>query len=190
MKKKKSYESLYRVNTLTNHVIIDIALDYYLEFFHEWDNATFKKRDMHPDLAEFLDICSSDIPLRRSLDIMFCLKDGAIDTEKEKLIAESYKNYFKSKERAEAKKLKRTLLFGSSLFVIAILLLLIYVVDKAQRQVGVLPALFLEGLLIGGWVFMWEALHMFFFESLEPFLRRREIKRFLKASLLFRMSQV
>ncbi|AEV29347.1 hypothetical protein SpiGrapes_1537 [Sphaerochaeta pleomorpha str. Grapes] len=190
MKKKLGYESLYRVNPLTNHVIIDIALDYYLEFFHEWDNAAFKKRDMHPDLAKFLDICSSDIPLRRSLDIMFCIKDGSIDTEKETLIIESFKNYFKSQERAEAKKLKRTLLFGSSLFLIAILLLLVYVIDKAQRQSGVLPALFLEGLLIGGWVFMWEALHMFFFESLEPFLRRKEIRRFLQASLLFRMSNV
>lgn len=54
---------LYRKNEETGRIIIDIALDDYLDFFHEWDNSTFKKRDIHTDLAEFLDLCSEDIPL-------------------------------------------------------------------------------------------------------------------------------
>lgn len=39
MRKIKKYEMLYRRNDITERVIIDIALNDYLEFFHEWDNS-------------------------------------------------------------------------------------------------------------------------------------------------------
>ena len=66
IKKTKKYETIYRRNKSTGRVIIDIALDDYIEFFHEWDNSTIKKRDIHPELAEFLDLCSEDISLRKA----------------------------------------------------------------------------------------------------------------------------
>jgi hypothetical protein len=186
MRKKNTYENLYRINPTDGHVIIDISLDFYLQFFHEWDNAMFKKRDMHPDLARFLDNCSSEIPTRKPIDIVFCIKDGTVDAAKEAVIRESFGNYYRAKEREVRKQLKRNFLFGLALFCIAIAFLSVYVLDKASRPVGLFSNLFLEGLLIGGWVFMWEALHMFFLESLEPFSRRRELKRFLRSDLLFR----
>lgn len=61
MKNSNKYEMLYRKNYNTGRIIIDIALEDYLEFFHEWDNSVFKKRDIHIELAEFLDLCSEDI---------------------------------------------------------------------------------------------------------------------------------
>lgn len=188
MRTHNDYESLYRVNPTNGHVIIDISLDYYLQFFHEWDNAIFKKRDMHPDLARFLDNCSSEIPLSKPIDIVFCIKDGSVDEAKEALIIASFSNYYRAKEREVGRQLRRSFRFGLVLFCIAVVFLLVYVTDKDTRPVGLFSNLFLEGLLIGGWVFMWEALHMFFLESFEPFFRRKELKRFLRAALLFRSS--
>ncbi|MDD2296456.1 MAG: hypothetical protein PHR10_08175, partial [Sphaerochaetaceae bacterium] len=75
---------LYRVNPETQRVIIDIAIDRYVDYFHEWDNAVFRKRDLHPELAEFLDLCSEEIPLRKALEINFCIKNRPLDVEKEK----------------------------------------------------------------------------------------------------------
>lgn len=71
MKRTNNYETQYTKNPTTGRIIIDIALDDYIDFFHEWDNSAFKKRDINADLAEFLDICSEDIPLRKKLEIAF-----------------------------------------------------------------------------------------------------------------------
>ena len=71
MKKANKYETLYRKNNYTGRIIIDIALEDYHEFFHEWDNASFRKRDIHPELAQFLDLCSEDIPLKKSWNWSF-----------------------------------------------------------------------------------------------------------------------
>ena len=65
MKKKTKYESLYRKNPDTGRVIIDIALEDYLDFFHVWDNSVLRKRDIHSELVQFLDLCSEDIPCVR-----------------------------------------------------------------------------------------------------------------------------
>ena len=70
MKIDNNYESLYRKNQDTGRIIIDIAIDDYIDFFHEWDNSAFKKRDINADLAEFLDLCSEDIPIRKKLEIV------------------------------------------------------------------------------------------------------------------------
>jgi hypothetical protein len=77
MNKKKQTKLLhmYRINAKTRRVVIDIALDRYLDYFHEWDNASFRKRDLHPELADFLDLCSEEIPLRKQLELNFCIKD-------------------------------------------------------------------------------------------------------------------
>ena len=104
MKKVNKYETLYRKNNDTGRIIIDIALEDYLEFFHEWDNSVFRKRDIHPELAEFLDLCSEDIPLRKKIEIVFTMNTDEISIEKEEQIRISYKNYYNSLQRLESRK--------------------------------------------------------------------------------------
>lgn len=188
-KKKKAKEaallSLYRRNSQTGNIIIDVALDRYLEFFHEWDNAVFKKRDLNPELADFLDICSEDIPLSKQFDVHFHIKNIALDSEKEKLIIASYHNYYTALKKLEDRKVKRIARFSVILFVIALGFIFLNLIANARAGNQLLPKVLLEGLLIGGWVFMWEALHMLFFDILEPFKRKRELKRFLNAEITF-----
>ena len=178
--------SLYRINPITHRVIIDIALDRYLDYFHEWDNAVFRKRDLHAELADFLDVCSEEIPLRKALEIDFCIKDRPSDPEKEKLISASYKNYYQAQLGMTGRKIMRLLRFALILFIIAVGLIALYTILDKTKINHIFPQILVEGLVIGGWVFMWESLHIIFFESLDPMKRRRELKRFLKATLNFR----
>lgn len=185
MKRKKEYESPYRKNAANGNIIIDIALDDYMDFFHEWDNAVFKKRDMHPELAEFLDLCSEDIPLRKRLEIQFYVRDDAVDKKKEKLICASYHTYYNFQERVENRKIRNIYRSSAVLLLLALAFIFIHIILSGIMESGVWAKVFLEGLIIGGWVFMWEALEMAFFISMEPLRRRREIRRFLKADLGF-----
>lgn len=185
MKKVNKYETLYRKNNETGRIIIDIALEDYQEFFHEWDNSAFKKRDINADLAEFLDMCSEDIPLRKKLEIVFSVKTNEISKEKEEQISISYHNYYNSLIRLEKRKTKRYIKFSVILLLISIILLFTYGL-LINRDNTIISKVFLESLLIGGWVFTWEAIHLLFIDTIEPYRRYREIKRFLEADLSFK----
>ncbi|MDD3365777.1 MAG: hypothetical protein WCS59_01640 [Sphaerochaetaceae bacterium] len=177
---------LYRVNPETQRVIIDIAIDRYVDYFHEWDNAVFRKRDLHPELAEFLDLCSEEIPLRKALEINFCIKNRPLDVEKEKTISASYRNFYQAQLRMTGRQIMRLIRFATVLFVVAFCFIAGYTVIDKSNIFQLFPQVLLEGLVIGGWVFMWESLHIIFFETLDPMKRRRELKRFLSAAISFR----
>lgn len=185
MKKVNKYETLYRKNNATGRVIIDIALEDYLEFFHEWDNSAFRKRDIHPELAEFLDLCSEDIPLRKKLEIVFSLNTDEISAEKEEQIRISYKNYYNSLKRLVNRKAERFFKVSAILLLTSIVLLSAYTLLREVTNHSIISDVLLESLLIGGWVFTWEAVHLLFLDIIEPFRRRCEIKRFLEAEITF-----
>ncbi|NLM11764.1 MAG: hypothetical protein GX213_13510 [Clostridiaceae bacterium] len=185
MKIDNNYESLYRKNQDTGRIIIDIAIDDYIDFFHEWDNSAFKKRDINADLAEFLDLCSEDIPIRKKLEIVFTLNTSKISKEKEEQIRTSYRNYYSSLKRFESRKTKRFVRNSMILLFISIALLTSYGLLNKNAENTLISRVFLESLLIGGWVFAWEAVHLLFIDIIEPFHRRREINRFLEAELSF-----
>lgn len=182
--KSKHYERLFRKNNDTGRVIIDIVLEDYLEFFHEWDNSVFKKRDIHSEIAEFLDICLDDIPFNKKLEIAFSIKEANISENKENIIRISYGNYYSSLYRLESRKIKRLLRMAIISFSISLMLLTTYalLIDK-PNTVG--ARVLIESLLIGGWVFTWEAVHTLFIDIHEPFRRNREIKRLLDADISF-----
>lgn len=182
---ERMYENIYRTNPQTGNSIIDISLDDYMDFFHEWDNAVFKKRDMHPELAEFLKICSEDIPLRNKIEISFSVENEVKDEEKENLILESYRNYYAFYSRLEKKKIKAHLFKAMFLALTSMVLILSYEILANVWEVSVWGSLFLEFLMIGGWVFMWEALHVITFERYGHVKINRELKRFLTAPILF-----
>ena len=188
MKKKINNQlSLYRVSPINNRLIIEIAISSYMEFFHEWDNAVFRKRDIHPELVEFLDLCSSEIPIKKQFDIEFCLDIRAEDREKEKLIIESYRNYYESHNRLIVRNIRRLLRYSLILLLIALGFMVLNVILSSHPSTQVFPMIVMEGVHIGSWVFMWEAFHTAFMQSLDPIKRRRELSRFLKAGITFRL---
>lgn len=72
------------------------------------------------------------------------------------------------------------------LLFISLILLSAYGLLIDAKSNTILSKVLLESLLIGGWVFTWEAVHLLFLDIIEPFRRRREIKRFLDAVISFK----
>ena len=87
------YESAYKVNKEAGRCVIELALDGYHDFFHEWDNASYKRRDLHPELTGFLDMCSEDIPLKKELEIRIEIGKEPKDDRMEAQIRQSFENY-------------------------------------------------------------------------------------------------
>jgi len=185
MKDTKYYQQVYRIDEATGRVIIDVAMDRYLDYFHEWDNSTYKRRDLHPDLAQFLDVCSHEIPLRRKLEIVFEIKDKQEDLKKESMITKSYHTYYLANLQYVEREIRRKVRFALLVAGIATLIIAMYYFISSPNNTIFAYRIIREGILIGGWVFMWEAFHIIAFQTLDPFKRRRELKRFLEAKLVF-----
>lgn len=141
---KNDYEQIFKRDPESGKIVIEISLNDYLEFFHEWDNAVFKKRDMHPELAEFLEECSRDIPSKEALDVRFYLADEPRDPQKEEVIRSSYRNYFDAALSFEEGEVKRTV-YGSG----AMLLIALTKDGKLRSSEFDLSNIDYEGIIVG-----------------------------------------
>lgn len=186
MNKKNNYEAIYFKNEETGRIIIDVALNDYLEFFHEWDNAAFKKRDMHPELVDFLNLCSEEIPMSKGLEIKFYIESETMNKEKEELIRTGYHNHFNSLICSERKKEKRIVTSSGILLLTSLVLLFFYTAQSGKVSGNIFSTVLLESLLIGGWVLTWEAFHGITIDIIEPRNRRKELERFLSADISFK----
>jgi hypothetical protein len=187
MKRVDYLNKLYEKNSETGNYIIEVSLDKYGDLFNEWDNASYKKRDLDPDLSEFLDNCSRDIPLKYGIDICFYLPKEVQNAEKEKIIINRIKTYFSFIVDYESRLLKATYRKISLYIIISFILLSMgYFITASEDNVfwGTL----MQGLDVGGWVFLWEAISFFFIKRADNIKRISKYKRFSLAVIFFKYS--
>ncbi len=187
MKKKAILTTqIYRKYNDTDRYMVEVALDSYEEIFNEWDPAPFKRRDVHPALVAFFEECSSEISLRHPLAIAFYLPKRELDSETQERCASGLRNYFafsvhvlyKQLARSHKHTLRNAAIGGIFLFIATFF-------DKAFEH-SVLPSVFGQGLFIGGWVFVWEALSTFAFKDNSIRYKIKEWERFLDAPIVFK----
>ncbi|MDD4445132.1 MAG: hypothetical protein PHC36_04925, partial [Eubacteriales bacterium] len=69
---------------------------------------------------------------------------------------------------------------------IALTLLLLYTILSGKEADTILSSVLMESLLIGGWVLTWEAFHGIAIDIIQPFKRRKALKRFFDTTISFR----
>ena len=94
---KKSYlRKIYRYDAIKKAFIIDIDLAFYQELFNDWDASPFRKKDLDPELVEFLESSSDQIPKKNNVIIYFSLPQDQKNRQIEKRVLEGFRNYYKS----------------------------------------------------------------------------------------------
>lgn len=151
----------------SNAYLIEISLDDYDDVYDEWDPAPFKKRFIEEEFDDFIVSSSEDIPMKYNLNIVLYLPENKKDRNKETAVDSAYRNYYgymiEKINKNKIKLRKRTVFY----FVLATLFLspvFFFQYETANIVFNVIK----EGILIGGWVFLWE-----FFTNL--FIKSREI---------------
>ena len=175
----------YRRHPESGAFIIDVDLDRYADVFNEWDRGPLRRRDIDPDLLFFLKACSSDIPLDQPIRLSLSLSKPQQDPNKESWITEGLRNYFAFcvyGDRQELKKNRKTTL---RLLGIAFVFLTVVYLIKPYWSHSLMTEVFSEGLMIGGWVFLWEAISSFAFHRRDVLRSLREQQRFLDAPIDF-----
>jgi hypothetical protein len=176
---------LYRFIPDEKAFAFDISLTDYEHIFNQMDPSPFRKRDLSPDLLSYLDQCSTDIPLKYSILISFNLSLQSPDSNREKEVISGVKNnfiynvnYFEKQIRRARKK---ALIYVFLSFCGITLNALIQDMFAGNIFVGFLR----EGLLVGGWVFLWEAFSMLFIQLDDVYQSLRIFKRLLNSKILF-----
>jgi hypothetical protein len=159
MKKKRisDIQKQYRFEEGSNAYLIELSLDDYDDVYDQWDPAPFKKRFIEEEFNEFIITSAEDIPSSFNLIIVLHLPERKKNIKKEKAVVSAYENFYlyaAAKERRNWLRLKKkTLMY----FLLSLLLLGIgyfYLDETDQIALNVLR----EGIFIGGWVFLWEAI--------------------------------
>lgn len=179
---KKNYlRKIYKYDEVNDRYVIEISLDYYLELFNAWDAAPIKRKELHPELVEYLETVADDIPVKEQLEIVFVMPKSVKNEDTEKVSKQVFVDYFNFmihlNKRNLSKMMKQAIYYIITGFTFVTLGYLL------QKYQALSIEIFSEGMFIGGWVFMWEAISLLFFKS-------GSIRRLNKAYLRFTESEI
>lgn len=186
LRKKRNYlKQMYRQNPESGAYLIEVSLESYQEVFNGWDPSPFRRRDIEPELLDFIYHCSEDIPLRQPVELCFYMPKDQYDEQKEQLTKVGFTNnlnFIASKIRKELKSSHRKIF----LYVLmSLIFLLMAYFLRSQSFENLFTTILTEGMFIGGWVFLWEAFSLFFFTDQEHKRKLKLIQRLLDYPIVF-----
>lgn len=186
MKQDKQFNKIYFFDQSTNRYMIEIALDQYTDIFNEWDPAPFKRREIDPDLERYLLECSQEIPLRYPVELCFTVPSTIRNVPMEKEITDALSNCFSFKIYFKKKDLKKIKIQILDYLLIGFVFLWIGTVFPGKESELIWITILVEGIFIGGWVLIWQAVSLFFFTNREQYYRYLIYKRLLNSPIIFR----
>ncbi len=178
----------YPMNDDSGNMIVEILLERYLYLFDEWDNSSFKRRDLDADLIQFLDDCAVEIPAEFGIELLFGLTEDVRTEASEKMVITSLRNHYRRMMDVENRLM--TFLDRRMLINMAIAFALLFSASLLSEytQGGVLWSTLIEGFFVGGWVFAWTAISTFAFERRNMKRKTANLERLLKAPIRFAYS--
>jgi hypothetical protein len=184
-RKDQLLNEIYALDHVNQAYMIEAALDYYTDIFSEWDPAPFKRRELDPDLQLYLESSADEIPFKYPIEVCFTLPSGTRDTAMEQEVLAGLRNsvdfklYLMRKEiRLINSRTFRYILAGLGTLWVARIF-------SGPAEINDVTAVLTEGLFIGGWVFLWEAVSLFFFSNRDLYYRYRTYKRLREAQVIF-----
>jgi hypothetical protein len=178
-------EGIYERDPASNAFVIAVTTEKYTDIFNELDPAPFRKRDINHDLRVYLEDSSSDIPLKHDVILQFNLSNETADPQKEKRITSGLRTYFFFVENQLTREINKSYQRGAIYVGIAFFLLLVSFTLNSVPSPDIIFTTLVEGINIGGWVFLWEAISTFAFKKRDVRNRKKHYERFTAAPIRF-----
>ena len=182
---EKALEKIYERDNDTDAFIISVAIEDYVDIFNELDFAPFRIRDLNHDLRVFLEECSSDIPIRYDIIIKFTVSREKQDDEKEEKIKLGLKTYFSNIRISSRREIQGSYQKSTVYMLASFILLFASYSLRALIMDSIAFTTLVDGVSIGGWVFLWEAISTFAFKNRDIREKYKHYKRFSGAPIRF-----
>lgn len=148
-----------------------------MQLFDSFDPAPFHAKELDPDAEEYIYNSVDEFPLKKPLEIMIHLPPAEVSAESEDNLKKAIKNHFSYKRLLAEIELRRLLYQGRKNFMIAFVFLFLCLLTihlLSTLEESVIKTLFSEGLLIIGWVAMWEPINTYLY-GWWPIVHKRNI---------------
>lgn len=188
MKGHKLYEvlnRLYRRNPHSKAYIIDIRIQEYGDLFNDLDPSPLRRRDLDQDFITYLEESSADIPLKHSLDLQISCPFAEKEEEKEIRIIQGVKSYYQMLYQNIQRKIIQLIKNSLIYFMVGVIFLFLSLYFSKSLSPTYIHKLVAEGMIIGGWVFLWESLALAVFKSSSLRRERRRIQRIIDSRISF-----
>lgn len=185
-RRKRELEKMYEVDPSTKAFIIGVAIDRYSDIFNALDPAPFRRRDLDPDLSAFLEDCSAEIPLKYAVTLRFTAPITLRDPELEERIRVGLNTYFSFVMRSHGRERKQVYEQNVYYIFTSIFFLLSSFFLGSRISNNVFYLTLVEGLSIGGWVFLWEAISSFAFKTKSLNRKYKQYQRFYHCQIEFK----
>lgn len=174
------------INIDALHCIVNIKVNKYNDIFDNLDNSPLKARSINKDIQLYLKDNVANIRSKNSISINFHITGEEKDKLKEEMIILAMKRCCLKGIKSKKSNLKSSNIDTAIYVLISILLLSIgFDLETIFINKSVLLNTILEGVNIGGWIFLWEAISMLFFKSKDINNEIQEIHRILESNISF-----
>ena len=180
-------EKIYERNTENGNYIIEVSLTNFAEIFNDWDHAPYKRKDINPELLAFLEDSMDDIPIKYNVDLGFYLTDETHNEEREQRITSWFKTFYTFNIEIEKSKI-RSIITNAVIYIAVSITLFAFSYFGGLQGNTVINYTLTQIIIVGGWVFMWEAISRLLFNTKVIGKLIKNYKRLSTAEISFRYS--
>lgn len=173
----KSTDALYRERD--GKLLVELELHSLMQLFNSFDPAPFHEKELDPQAEEYIYNTVAEFPLKKPLEILIYVPPSEVDGEAGRFLKGAIKNHFSYKKVLTDMELRRLLQRGRRNMTIAIIFLslcLLMIRLLSTLEEGLVSTMLSEGLIIIGWVAMWEPVYVFLY-GWWPIVQKRNIYR-------------
>jgi len=184
--KKSLVDRIYERNPENGNFIIEVSLVNYVDIFNDWDHAPLRRKDIDPDLLRFLEDSIDDIPRKHNIDICFYLSDQVRNEERERQIISWFHTFYQFYVELEKKKIRAIFLKSIVCLLVSLLFFILYYLGEQIIESNLLLNVLSEIVVVGGWVFLWDAISSLTFNRATINRLIKNYNRFVQAIITFR----
>jgi CRISPR/Cas system-associated protein Csx1 len=189
MQKKNYLQKLYEINPKTGNYLVEIVVYTYQDIFNDLDNAPVVKKDINHEIKDFLNNCSTDIPVSHGIDLVFNIIRDSKDEAKENQVKSAFKTYYSFYIHADKKELRQLYYRMIEYTAISVVFLLVGFFLEEKLVKSLIRFILFQGATIGGWVFLWQAMAFFIGERKDISKEIKILKRLFNANISFKYSK-
>jgi hypothetical protein len=179
-------KNVYSIDPESGAVLLVSSVNHYSDLFNRLDPSPIRKRDLSPDLKDFLQEASIEIPLNYDLKIVFKICRDERDPQREQEIINAFRLFFaytlNLKKYELNRKNRRSFFYVFVSLGFIGLSIIIRTFLNGGQFVGQLLS---ESFAIGGWVFLWESFSQLFINRDQVIDEIKRYERFIKYRVNF-----
>lgn len=168
--------------TADNEIIINVSTDRFENLYDNFDmNSSFLKKDLSQQLVDYIIESINEISNEKFI-IKFYFKEK-IGQDDILQIKKSFDSYFKYLEELEKKKMKEQIKNSLIFMIIGIFFIALSIFTETNQEITY--RIISEGLMVAGWVSMWEAMATILIKWLPLSKKLKLFKRIVAAKIEF-----